>query len=110
MKNTLIVTVTLFALGVFTFIAQAADMKEALDGKTEFENHCGSCHPNGGNKVNPAKPLYKATLEQNGIKTWKDGVAKMRNPGPGMTKFLKEDISDQEAKVITNYILATFQY
>jgi cytochrome c6 len=33
----------------------------------------------------------------------------MRNPGPGMTKFDKKEISDKEAKAIAEYVLKTFK-
>jgi len=108
MKKKVIVPVALFALGAFTLIAQA-DMKGKLDAKVEFDKHCGSCHANGGNSVNPAKSLGKAAMKKDGIKTWKDIVAKMRNPGPGMTKYTKKEISTTEAKAIAKYILVTFK-
>jgi cytochrome c6 len=103
-----LVTVTLFAVGAFAFSAQA-DMGGKLDAKAEFQEHCASCHPDGGNIVNKAKSLTKDALKTNGIKNWKDIVAKMRNPGPGMTKFDKKQISDKEAKAISEYILKTFK-
>lgn len=109
MRKKLIVPVSLFALGAFALIARA-DTASTLDAKAAFDKYCGSCHANGGNSINPAKPLHKSALEKNGVKSWQDGIAKMRNPGPGMTKFMPKDISDPEAKVITKYILATFQY
>ena len=40
---------------------------------------------------------------------YQDIVAKMRNPGPGMTKFEKKDVSDKEARAIAEYILKTFK-
>lgn len=109
MKNRFIVPVVLIAMGAMAHIAQG-EMKEEMAGKAEFDKYCSGCHANGGNKVNPAKPLNKTALEKNGVRSWKDGVTKMRNPGPGMTKFLKTDISDSEAKIITKYVLATFKY
>lgn len=109
MKKKVIVAIALCAIGALAMVAQA-DMKEKFDAKAEFDKHCGSCHAKGGNRVNPAKTLNKAALERNGVKNWQDGVAKMRNPGPGMTKFMKKDISDTKAKAISKYVLATFQY
>jgi cytochrome c6 len=107
MKKSL-VTATLFAVGAFALSAQA-DTGGKLDAKAEFEKHCAVCHPGGGNIVNKAKPLTKGALTTNGIKSWKDIVATMRNPGPGMTKFDKKEISDKEAKAIAEYILKTFK-
>ncbi len=108
MKKRLIVPVSLLAIATFAFTAQA-DMKGKLDAKAEFEKHCASCHPNGGNIVNPSKTIGKMALAANGIKGAKDIMAKMRNPGAGMTKFEKKDISDKEAKAIAEYILKTFK-
>lgn len=108
MKKRLVVTATMFALGTFAISVQA-DMKGKLDAKAEFEKHCASCHPGGGNIINKDKPLGKNALAKNGIKTWKAIVAKMRNPGMGMTKFEKKDISDKEARAIAEYILKTFK-
>jgi cytochrome c6 len=106
MKKSL-VTATLFAVGAFALSAQA-DTGGKIDAKAEFDKHCAVCHPSGGNIINKAKPLTKEARTTNGIKSWKDIVAKMRNPGPGMTKFDKKTISDKEAKAIAEYILKTF--
>ncbi|TSK05151.1 MAG: cytochrome C [Geobacter sp.] len=108
MEKRLVVTATMLAIGIFAFSAQA-DMKGKLDAKSEFEKHCASCHPGGGNIINQTKPLGKSALAKNGIINWKSIVAKMRNPGPGMTKFEKKSISDKEARAIAEYILKTFK-
>jgi cytochrome c6 len=107
MKKSL-VTVTLLAVGAFAVSAQA-DTEGKMDAKAEFQKHCAVCHPDGTNVINKAKPLTKEALKTNGIKSWKDIVAKMRNPGPGMTKFDKKEISDKEAMAIAQYVLKTFK-
>jgi cytochrome c6 len=104
----ILVTVTLVAVGAFAVSVQA-DTEGKMDAKAEFEKHCAVCHPGGSNVINKAKPLTKEALTKNAIKSWKDIVAKMRNPGPGMTKFDKKDISDKEAKAIAEYVLKTFK-
>lgn len=110
MKKGIIISISLLATTAFATAGLADTRKgEKIDGAKEFQKHCASCHPDGGNIVNSAKTLKKATLEANGVKTWKDIVAKMRNPGPGMTKFEKKDVSDREAKAIADYILKTFK-
>jgi cytochrome c6 len=88
-----------------------ADAKKGgkIDGKKEFEEHCAVCHPNGGNVINPAKPIGKMALAAGGLKSAKDIIAKMRKPGPGMTTFDKKAVSDKEAKAIAEYILKTFK-
>ena len=107
MKKSL-VTTTLIAVGTFALCAQA-DTEGKLDAKAEFQKHCAVCHPDGSNVINKAKPLTKEARTANGIKTWKDIVAKMRNPGPGMTKFDKKEVSDKEAKAIAEYIIKTYK-
>jgi len=108
MKKHLFVPAALIAISTVSFNAQA-DAKGKIDAKAEFEKHCASCHPNGGNIVNASKTIGKMALEANGIKGAKDIMAKMRNPGPGMTRFEKKEISDREAKAIAEYILKTFK-
>ncbi len=77
-------------------------------GKALFEQHCAVCHPNGGNIINPDKPLDKASLAENGIKNPADIIEKMRNPGPGMTPFHTGIIPDEAAKDLAEYILKTY--
>ena len=82
---------------------------EKISGKNEFEEHCAVCHPKGGNTITTAKTLHKQTLESNGIKSVKDIIGKIRNPGPGMTKFDEKILSNKEATAVAKYILATFK-
>jgi cytochrome c6 len=81
----------------------------ASDGKTLFEGNCSSCHPNGGNIINPQKTLKRASLKAHNINSGKDIVKIMRNPGPGMTRFDENTIPDKDAKKIADYILKTFK-
>jgi cytochrome c6 len=82
---------------------------EKISGKNEFNEHCAVCHPNGGNTINAMKTLHRKELSANGVKSAKDIIAKMRNPGPGMTKFDEKTISAKEAQAIAEYILKTFK-
>ena len=110
MKKVLTVAVAMLSLSVLATPGFADTKKgEKIDAKHEFEEHCASCHPKGGNIVNAKKTLDKKALTANGIKTDKDIIAKMRNPGPGMTKFDEKVISNPEAKAIAGYILKTFK-
>jgi len=108
MKKQISAVTTLLALAVLSTTA-LADGKGKIIAKKEFEKHCADCHADGGNIVNPAKTLHKKDREANGVKTWKDIVAKMRKPGPGMTPFAKKDVSDKEARAIAEYIIKTFK-
>lgn len=82
---------------------------EKIDGKKEFETHCAVCHPKGGNIVNAKKPLFSRSLKANGIKSSRDIIDKMRNPGPGMTKFDESTISEKKALAIADYIRKAFK-
>lgn len=84
-------------------------VKEAgMSGEALFKQHCVACHPDGGNVINPQKTLHKKDREANSVKTAEDIIGKMRNPGPGMTKFDEKTISDADAKAIAEYELKTF--
>jgi cytochrome c6 len=80
-----------------------------ISGEAEFKEHCAVCHPDGGNVITAEKTLQKKDLDANGIKKSVDIIKKMRNPGPGMTKFDKKMVSDKEARAIADYILKTFK-
>jgi cytochrome c6 len=110
MKKTLVVTVAMLSLSMFATPGFSDTKKgEKINAKAEFEEHCASCHPKGGNIIKGDKTLSKKSLAAHGIKAPKDIVAKMRNPGPGMTKFDAKAVSDKEATAIAGYILATFK-
>ena len=110
MKKTLVVTVAMLSVSMFATPGFSDTKKgEKIDGEKEFKEHCASCHPDGKNIVNPKKPLSKASLASHGIKADKDIVAKMRNPGPGMTKFDAKAVPDKEAKAIAEYVLKAFK-
>ncbi len=83
--------------------------EKGKSGEAEFKEHCAVCHPNGGNIINPQKTLHKSDREANNVKKAADIINKMRNPGPGMTKFDTKTISDIEAKKIAEYVLKTFK-
>ena len=78
-------------------------------GEQAFVKNCAVCHANGGNIINPAKPINKKALETQGMKKPADIVGKMRNHGPGMTRFDEKTIPDKEARAIAEYILKTFK-
>ncbi len=86
----------------------AAEKKESK-GEKLYKQHCVACHPDGGNIINPAFTLHKKSLDTHGVKTAKDIVGKMRNPGPGMTRFDAKTVSDKDAKEIAEYIIKTYK-
>jgi cytochrome c6 len=78
------------------------------DGQALFQQHCAVCHPGGGNIINPLKALDGETLAANGIETVGDIVDNMRQPGPGMTRFDEDMLSDRDAGHIAEYILQSY--
>jgi len=87
----------------------AGKASAATSGAALFKENCAVCHPDGGNIINAQKPLHQKELAANGVKTAEDIVKKMRNPGPGMTRFDEKTIPDADAKKIAEYILKTFK-
>ena len=85
-----------------------ADIATAADGKALFARHCAGCHYQGGNLVNPAKPLTRMHREANGLRTASDLVAKMRRGGQGMPAFTTKRLPEPEARAIADHILRSF--
>ncbi len=100
---------SVLAIAVLVFVADGTAKGTKKTGEALFKQHCSPCHADGGNIVNPQKTLHKKDREANGVKTAADIVGKMRNPGPGMTKFDEKTVPDKDAKMIANYILKTFK-
>ena len=105
---------------VFLFLVSltGTGFPEEKTGEALFKANCASCHPQGGNILNPKKTLSRKDREANKIITADDIINKMRNPGPvpthpqvwaGMKMFDKYKISDDEAQKIAEYILTTFK-
>jgi len=119
MKETFLLPVV-FAFAVLAFSTACTQKEQAkvpgqqtvkemeVRGEALFKQHCFPCHPDGGNVINPQKTLHKKDREANGVMTAADIVGKMRNPGPGMTKFDEQTIPDADAKEIAEYELKTF--
>ncbi len=106
-KTFLLLSVIVIAVLLFAALGVAKDEKKS--GEALFKENCAPCHANGGNIINPAFTLHKADREKHGVKTAKDIIGKMRNPGPGMTKFDEKTIPDKDAKEIAEYIIKTFK-
>lgn len=100
------------AVSFFLFCGPAADIAaqdKPASGEELFKTHCQVCHPDGGNIINKEKPLNRKALFANGIKTPRDIVKQMRDPGTGMTKFAEKEMPDRDAEAIAKYILKTFK-
>lgn len=109
MKKALVVSILAVPLILFGIACKAEKAAEKTPGKALFVQHCYVCHPDGGNIINPDFPLHKEKLKEHNITKPGDIIEKMRNPGPGMTKFDKDTISDKDAEEIAEYILKTFK-
>jgi cytochrome c6 len=109
MKKTLVIILAATFLSLLITGGWAKENVKKSRGETLFQENCSPCHPDGGNIVNPAFTLHRKDREAHGVKKAKDIVGKMRNPGPGMTKFDNNTISDKDAKAIAEYIMKTFK-
>ena len=98
----------LACLTIIVFSAVPAQSSSEKSGEALFKEHCSVCHPDGNNIVNPAKTLHKKDLQANNVKTAKDIVERMRKPGPGMTQFDKNTVSDHDAEEIAEYVIKKF--
>lgn len=103
MKKRLTLPLILSAICLWMPITNSA--QAAANGEELFKQRCSVCHPNGGNVINPKETLHKGEREVN---TVEEIVGKMRNPGPGMSKFDSKSLPDSDAKAIAEYILKTF--
>ncbi len=109
MKNGYFVYTVMLAVVLFCRAAPVGAAPETSPGEQGFAKNCAVCHPKGGNVINPAKTLDKKVLTANGIREPADIMGKMRNPGPGMTRFDEKAIPDGTARAIAEYILKTFK-
>ena len=71
-------------------------------GKTLFKDKCASCHPDGGNILDPKENLF-------GLENSAKIVKKIRKGGGGMPAYDKKAISDADAKLLADYIIETFK-
>ena len=108
MTNKMIIALVVVVGICCTALYAFAQKGSPNSGMSLFEANCKVCHPDGGNIINPAKTLHKKDRMANNVKTEADIVNKMRNPGPGMTKFDEKTITDKDAHIIAAYIIKTF--
>jgi mono/diheme cytochrome c family protein len=89
------------------FPGSTALSAEAPDGAKLYALRCGACHPQGGNKINPALPV-KGSVKMKSLAVF---TAYNRNPLKAdgskgvMPAFPVDKISDQEMKLIYEYSL-----
>jgi cytochrome c6 len=97
---TVIMTLAASILVAVTALAGGGDI---------FKAKCAACHPDGGNIMKKDKTLSRKDLEANKLKTAKDLVKYLRNPGPGMPKFDAKSLPDKDAKEVAEYVMKTFK-
>jgi cytochrome c6 len=98
MKKGIILATLVLSTALLVSAASAAP----VGGEATFKAKCASCHPDGGNIINP-----KETLK--GMKDSKKIVSKIRKGGGGMTAFDAKALSDADAKAVAGYIIKTFK-
>jgi cytochrome c6 len=98
MKKNIIMATVVLSVGMMSTAAFAAETK----GEAIFKAKCASCHPDGGNVINP-----KETLK--GIKNSKIIITQIRKGGGGMPVFDTKAISNADAKLLADYIMKTFK-
>ena len=98
MKKSIIMATVAVSVGMISVAGFAAEK----NGEALFKANCASCHPDGGNIINP-----KETLK--GIKDAKKITKKIRKGGGGMTAFDAKAVSDADAKAVADYIIKTFK-
>jgi cytochrome c6 len=96
-------------LCAFSAVGGPEQADKQQNGEAEFKEYCAACHADGGNIIKPDKTLSKKDREMNGIKSVKDIVKIMRNPGEEMTVFDEKTLPEHEAEKIADYIITTFK-
>jgi len=70
-------------------------------GEQLYKTHCGACHPNGGNTLDPDRPLI-GSHEIADVKTF---LAFIRDPDAPMPPFPETKISNTQAMELYQYIV-----
>jgi len=94
--------IVLATLMLATALTAAGASAAGSTGEAIFKAKCASCHPDGGNIINP-----KETLK--GLKDPKKIISQIRKGGGGMPVFDSKTISDADAKQLAAYIVKTFK-
>ena len=95
------VTVLGYFGGELTYAGRTVSgLKEYKAGQEIFSAYCTTCHPSGGNTIDPGRPILHSALLQNQdiFNLW------LRNPATPMPAFPSSKISDAQAKELYAYI------
>ena len=88
--------------GMADSVQDKASQKTSLlsAGADIFNSHCRACHQNGGNIINPDKPI----IGSHKLTDFETFLAFIRNPTSPMPSFSQGTISDKRAKELYEYI------
>jgi mono/diheme cytochrome c family protein len=78
--------------------------KGEMNGDQLFTMHCSGCHAEGGNLMNPEKPL-KGSVKLASFETFQDFI---QNPGQGMPPFDEKTVPAADAKKLYDAIQAQY--
>jgi mono/diheme cytochrome c family protein len=78
---------------------QETSMNDSV-GERIFMTNCNTCHENGGNKIDPRKPLRNS----DDLYDYKDFVAQVRHPAKPMPAFAPSQISDPDIRELFKYL------
>lgn len=92
------------ALGYFggeiIFSGNSQADQQYITGAKLYDTSCGGCHPNGGNVLNPGKPVKGSPklLDFPAFLSW------IRSPSASMPAFPESAIREEEALALYNYV------
>ena len=101
MKLSMILPVAAIALGIFLAAGLTQGSASGGTGELLFKQNCLGCHPGGGNVIKPDKPIKGAPQ----LKTFEAFLAWIRSPVAPMPAYSSATISDDQAKMVYDYIL-----
>ncbi|MGD0276412.1 MAG: cytochrome c [Syntrophales bacterium] len=105
----IVIMIAIGYVGVYPVFSEnnPAESNKSADGERLYAKHCASCHPNGGDIINPSIPVIGSPM----LKSQEIFTKFNRNPlrpdgSKGiMPAFSKENISDQDMMQIYQYII-----
>lgn len=88
----LALAITLAVVGMFVGLTKHSTASAAPSGEQLFKNNCASCHADGGNIVDPKKPL-KGSKKLATKATFKDLLSKPAGVMPAFPQIVNDDPS-----------------
>jgi cytochrome c6 len=94
--------IAVIIVGLFIMLGLTRATSQPKTGEQLFQQNCAACHANGGNVINPQKPLKDGPS----LKSFATFLPWIRKPVQPMPAFPPSTISDRQAKELYDYILA----